>query len=95
MENVAKRTSGGRVILTAHVIRPQDLRKPAKIDPVVNNNQDPQTVTDKQLKRLICSVGSVKYCPRCESYEKCRYGQEYIRRETARTDRRDGKAAAR
>lgn len=55
-------------------------KKPERFDPVVKKWSDPDTISDRRLKQLICDAGGVHLCPKCEVYECCRYGRELVRR---------------
>lgn len=41
-------------------------------------SEQPERMGIKALKRRICGDGSI--CRKCECIDKCRYGQEYVKR---------------
>ena len=73
-----KRSANGKVLHEFKIVRPEDMKKKERPDPVLYAWSDPEKVNDRRLRQLMCTAGGAKICPACEA--QCAYGREFIRR---------------
>ena len=75
------RTGTGKVIQRLSMIIPET--KAERFDPVVQKGSDPDAISDRRLRKMICEAGGARACPKCECFDRCRYGREMVKRHEA------------
>ena len=80
---MTRRTEGGKRTISVSAMQPKDLQRGGSGDPVIGYAEDPEKVTDKKLRALLCEDGSIHACPRCVCIDHCQYGRELIKRHRA------------
>ena len=75
---MSRRGANGKILHVMRIVRPEDMKKKERPDPVLYAWSDPEKVNDRRLRQLMCTAGGEKICPACEA--QCAYGREFIRR---------------
>lgn len=75
---MSRRGANGKILHEMRIVRPEDIKRPERNDPVIYSWSDPEKVNDRRLKKLMCTDGSAKVCPLCVA--QCAYGREFLKR---------------
>lgn len=81
---MARMLQSGKRTISVSAMQPKDLQRSGDFDPVIGYAEDPERVSDKKLRALLCEDGSLRACPKCECFERCQYGRELVKRSKAR-----------
>lgn len=74
------RTENGKRPITGGAALAGTARKADRFDPVVDKWRDPEALSDRRLLKMICEDGGAQKCPQCESFDRCQYCRELVRR---------------
>lgn len=91
---MARMLQSGKRTISVGAMQPKDLQRSGDFDPVIGYAEDPERVSDKKLRALLCEDGSIHACTRCVCIDHCQYGRELVRRAKCRQGQKPSEKAS-